>query len=134
MLVFFQKINEKIPNSKFQFLTKDNPDIIFNHCDNLGIDRKNILIGESDREDIPYKTRNWNFSLCFIMPTFSKIFSSPTKQGELMAMGIPIICNSGVGDVDFIVEKYQSGIVINDFNQPDLDTILNTSFKKQKSI
>ena len=51
-----------------------------------------------------------------------------------MAMGIPIICNSGVGDVDFIVSKYQSGIVINDFNQPNLGVILNTRFKKQKLI
>jgi glycosyltransferase involved in cell wall biosynthesis len=134
MLVFFKKINEKIPDSKFHFLTKDNPDIIFNYCDNLGIDIKNILIEESDREDIPYKTRNWNFSLCFIKPSFSKIFSSPTKQGELMGMGIPIICNSGVGDVDFIVEKYKSGFVLKDLNKVNFDIILNTNFKKQKLI
>ena len=134
MLVFFQKINEKIPDSKFHFLTKDNSDIIFDHCDNLGIDRKNILVEESDREDIPFKTRNWNFSLCFIKPSFSKIFSSPTKQGELMGMGIPIICNSGVGDVDFIVEKYKSGFVLKDLNKVNFDIILNTNFKKQKLI
>tara|TARA_B100000768_G_scaffold107516_1_gene99797 strand:- start:2491 stop:3627 length:1137 start_codon:yes stop_codon:yes gene_type:complete len=132
MLVFFKKIKEKIPNSKFHFLTKDNPDIIFDHCDNLGIDRKKIIIEESDREDIPFKTRNWNFSLCFIKPSFSKIFSSPTKQGELMGMGIPIICNSGVGDVDFIVEKYKSGFVLKDLNKVNFGIILNSNFKKQK--
>jgi glycosyltransferase involved in cell wall biosynthesis len=134
MLVFFQKINEKIPDSKFHFLSKDNPDIIFDHCDNLGIDRKNIFVEESDREDIPFKTRNWNFSLCFIKPSFSKIFSSPTKQGELMGMGIPIICNSGVGDVDFIVEKYKSGFVLKDLNKVNFEIILNANFKKQKLI
>lgn len=132
MLVFFKKINEKIPDSKFHFLTKDNPDIIFDHCDNLGIDRKNILIEETDREDIPFKTRNWNFSLCFIKPSFSKIFSSPTKQGELMGMGIPIICNSGVGDVDFIIEKYKSGFVLKDLKKVNFGIILNSNFKKQK--
>ena len=134
MLVFFQKIIKKIPNSKFQFLTKDNPEIIFTHCKNLGISRKNIIIGESNRSDIPFKTRNWNFSLFFIKPSYSKLFSSPTKQGELMAMGIPIICNSGVGDVDFIVEKYKSGFVLNDFNKVNLDNVFNTSFEKQKLI
>ena len=86
------------------------------------------------REDIPYKTRNWNFSLCFIKPSFSKIFSSPTKQGELMGMGIPIICNSGVGDVDFIVEKYKSGFVLKDLNKVNFEIILNANFKKQKLI
>ncbi len=132
MLVFFQKVKEKIPNAKFHVLTKDDSGIIFTHCKNLGIDSENIHIEESDREDIPFKTRNWNFSLCFIMPTFSKKFSSPTKQGELMGMGIPIICNSGVGDVDFIVEKYKSGFVLNDISKVNLDYILNISFKKQK--
>jgi glycosyltransferase involved in cell wall biosynthesis len=132
MLVFFKKIKEIIPNSKFHFLTKDNPEIILSQCKNLGIELKNILIEESDIWNIPFKTRNWNLSLCFIMPSYSKIFSSPTKQGELMAMGIPIICNSGVGDVDYIVEKYNSGFILNDFNKINFDKILNTNFKKQK--
>ena len=131
MLVFFKNIKEKIPNSKLHFLTKDDPDIIFTHCLGLGIERKNILIEECDREDIPFKTRNWNFSLCFIKPSYSKIFSSPTKQGELMAMGIPIICNRGVGDVDFIVEKYNSGFILNDINKVNFDTIIDANFKKQ---
>ena len=132
MLVFFKKIKEIIPNSKFHFLTKDNPEIILSQCKNLGIELKNILIEESDIWNIPFKTRNWNLSLCFIMPSYSKIFSSPTKQGELMAMGIPIICNSGVGDVDYIVQKYNSGFILNDFNKINFDKILNTNFKKQK--
>jgi glycosyltransferase involved in cell wall biosynthesis len=132
MLVFFKKIKEIIPNSKFHFLTKDNPEIILSQCKNLGIELKNILIEESDIWNIPFKTRNWNLSLCFIMPSYSKIFSSPTKQGELMAMGIPIICNSGVGDVDYIVEKYNSGFILNDFNKINFDKILNTNLKKQK--
>ena len=132
MLVFFKKIKEIIPNSKFHFLTKDNPEIILSQCKNLGIELKNILIEESDIWNIPFKTRNWNLSLCFIMPSYSKIFSSPTKQGELMAMGIPIICNSGVGDVDYIVQKYNSGFILNDFNKINFDNILNTNFKKQK--
>ena len=132
MLSFFQKVKKKIPNAKFHILTKDDSGIIFTHCKKLGIDSENIHVEESDREDIPFKTRNWNFSLCFIIPTFSKIFSSPTKQGELMGMGIPIICNSGVGDVDFIVEKYKSGFILNDISKVNLDYILNISFKKQK--
>ena len=34
-----------------------------------------------------------------------------------MAMGIPVITNSGVGDTDFIIEKYQSGALIPDFGE-----------------
>ena len=37
--------------------------------------------------------------------------SSPTKQGEIMAMGIPVICNACIGDTDTIVKKYNAGVV-----------------------
>ncbi|MEI9956314.1 MAG: hypothetical protein WDM90_08440 [Ferruginibacter sp.] len=40
------------------------------------------------------------FSVFFIKPCYSKQSSSPTKHGEIMAMGIPLITNSGVGDVE----------------------------------
>ena len=42
--------------------------------------------------------------------------SSPTKQGEIMAMGIPLVCNFGVGDTDEIVTNYEAGSVINVFD------------------
>ena len=32
-------------------------------------------------------------------------------------MGIPLITNSGVGDVETVVERYHSGIVIQEFNE-----------------
>jgi glycosyltransferase involved in cell wall biosynthesis len=131
MLMLFQQIVERIPNAKFHFLTKDDPEIIFNECKKLGIDTQNIFVEESDRKDIPFKTKNWTFSVFFILPCFSKLSSSPTKQGELMGMGIPIICNSGVGDVDSIVEKYQSGCVIHDVNRLNLGHLLDKRFDKQ---
>ena len=43
--------------------------------------------------------------------------SSPTKQGEIMAMGIPVVCNAGIGDTDKIVQDYASGILVTEMNQ-----------------
>lgn len=34
-----------------------------------------------------------------------------------MAMGIPIITNSGIGDVDEIIKQYHGGIIINAFTK-----------------
>ena len=134
MLVFFKKIKNKIPNSKFHFLTKDDSEIIFTYCKEIGINRKYILVGESDRKDIPFQTRNWNFSLFFIKPSYSKLFSSPTKQGELMAMGIPIICNSGVGDVDTIVKKYSSGTIVEIDKKFNVESLLNNVFDEEEIV
>ena len=39
-----------------------------------------------------------------------------------MAMGIPVITNSGVGDVSEIVDRYQSGIVIKNLEKLSYDS------------
>lgn len=42
--------------------------------------------------------------------------SSPTKHGEIMAMGIPVITNAGVGDVKEIVLQNEAGYVLESLN------------------
>ena len=130
MLQVYQLILTQIPNAKFHFLTKDDPNLIYHEAKLLNIDTSNLLVEESERIDLPEKTKNWNYSIFFIKSTYSKISSSPTKQGELMGMGIPIICNSGVGDVDQIVKKFNSGIILEDINNPNLDFISHFEFNK----
>ena len=119
MLQVYKMILKQIPNAKFHFLTKDDPNLVYKEAQVLDLDCAKILVEESSRNEIPEKTKNWDFSIFFIKASYSKISSSPTKQGELMGLGIPIICNSGVGDVDQIVKKYNSGIVVN--LEKDLD-------------
>lgn len=41
-----------------------------------------------------------------------------------MAMGIPVICNAGVGDSDFLVQKYQSGLVVEKMEEADFQKVL----------
>ena len=80
---------------------------------------------------MPFKTRNWDYSIFFILPSYSKKSSSPTKQGELMGLGIPIICNKGVGDVDAVVEKFDSGIAMEIEEKFDIEACLNKVYDKQ---
>jgi len=131
MLMVYAEILKIIPSAKFHFLTKDDASLVYTLAKELDINENNIHIEESDRDHIPYKTRNWNYSVFFILPCYSKISSSPTKQGELMGMGIPIICNSGVGDVDEIVESYNSGYVVRDMISINAEHILSRTFVRK---
>ena len=38
-----------------------------------------------------------------------------------MAMAKPVVCNSDVGDTDYVVQKYQSGIVVDQFSDEAYD-------------
>ena len=46
-------------------------------------------------------------------------------MGEVMGMGIPIICNSGVGDVDAIINESKCGILVKNFNDLDYQKAIN---------
>jgi hypothetical protein len=62
----------------------------------IGVPSANLGVMAATREDVPTAISLFDVSLFFIRPTYSKSASSPTKQGELMGMGKPIICNAGI--------------------------------------
>lgn len=116
MMDFFQELLVSYPTATFHFITRENPETILKEASSRGISTKHFKIEGANREDIPVKLQTWDISIFFIKPAFSKKASSPTKQGEIMAMGVPIICNSGVGDTDYVIEKFQAGALVKEFS------------------
>ena len=53
-----------------------------------------------------------------------------------MAMGIPLICNSGVGDTDEIVKRYHAGLVLKDTSEESLSSFSLdfTDFDRKKTM
>ena len=96
----------------FLIVSGDHPDFIMEQADKNGVSRSSIRIQSATHKDVSAYISLFNVSVFFIRPTYSKKASSPTKQGELMSMGIPIICNAGVGDTDMVIKKYEAGIVL----------------------
>ena len=112
MLEFFARLLKQQPNARFLFVTQEPAAPTFAKAATLGIDVGRLVITAAPRDEVPVLLSLAQFGIFFIRPTYSKMSSSPTKQGELMAMGIPVVCNSGVGDTDAIVEKYGSGVLV----------------------
>lgn len=115
MLLFFNNhIRLKHTNSVFLIVTKDNPQLVVEICAKIGLNLEYIKVTESAFSEVPLHISISSVSLFFIRPTFSKLASSPTKQGEIMAMGIPIICNDGVGDTSRIVQEGKAGWIFSE--------------------
>lgn len=49
-------------------------------------------------------------SVMFFSQGLSKLGSSPTRMGEILGCGIPVVANEGVGDVTRIVRDYNVGV------------------------
>jgi len=117
MLDFFKVLLKKHDNAKFLFITPDKPADIFEMAIRKGIPSKHIIVLKATRNEVPTLLALSQVSIFFIKPVFSKKASSPTKMGEIMGMGIPVICNSNVGDVDAIVESSKGGNTVNTFEE-----------------
>jgi len=125
MLHFFSLLKQENPSAKFLFLTPDSKNFICEKAKKYGLSENDFIIQFSQRKEIPSKAHASDFSIFFIKPAYSKKSSSPTKMGELMAMGIPIICNNNVGDVEQIMQQSNAGFCINDFTETTFKDIVS---------
>lgn len=125
MLDFFSVFLKKHPKAKFLFITGDSKSHILQEAIQKNIPEKCILIQKAAYSDVPLYASLSTFSLFFILPVFSKSASSPTKQGELMGLQIPIICNAGVGDTDYVVNTYHSGKLVTEFSTLEYQKVID---------
>lgn len=131
MFAFFKLLCESEEKAIFLFITKEDPDIIWDSVAQAGVEKDRVRITSTNRENMPNYLSVIDASVFFLKPIFSEKARSPTKLGELMSMGIPVICNQGIGDTELIINKYDAGYVVKDFtiNQYSsaIKTVLNQS-------
>lgn len=135
MMKFCKRVLIKIPHAKFLFISPHLHQHIIDTAAKYNVPQDKIISIKAVRNEVPVLLSFSSYSLFFIKPCYSKRSSSPTKHGEIMALGIPVITNSGVGDVKDIVEKYNGGYVVDDFSAVSFDKVIaqmeNTIFDKR---
>jgi glycosyltransferase involved in cell wall biosynthesis len=117
MFDYFNWLRKKHENFHFVVVTQDHRAIVDRYAKEKGIPSDRYSVFSAQREEIPALIAQFHHSVFFIRPSFSKQASSPTKQAEIMAMGVPIICNSGVGDTAQLVSAYACGAAVDSFDK-----------------
>lgn len=125
MFHFFKLLKSAKPGAKFLILTGEHENTIYDAAKKIDISKEDLIIRFVQRKNIPSVAHASDASIFFIKPSFSKLSSSPTKMGELLAMGIPIICNSGVGDVRSFVEENGVGLFTEKFDLSSLGDVVS---------
>jgi len=125
MVAVFSKIKDNFPEAVFLFITTDPSAIILEAGKKYNLPAKDFVIQSASRREVPLLTAASDINLFFIKQSYSKIASSPTKLGEILALGIPVICNSKVGDVEEIIQETQAGIAISAFTSENYDKIVS---------
>ena len=114
MLRLFATAARQRDDVQLLFVTRDWRDEHETLLNSMGLQalRHRIHVQPASRDQVPLLLGTSDIMLSFIKPAYSKMASSPTKLAEALALGIPVISNAGVGDVDQITRDLDAGAVI----------------------
>lgn len=117
MLIFFAAFKTHTPAAKMFFVTRHDPELILGRLAEFGLKAEDVLIKPAKRHEVPSFLASMDLGLSFILPAFSKIASSPTKQAEYLSSGIPIITNDKIGDNKRLISPIHGCSVLDDLER-----------------
>ncbi len=125
MTDFFSALRGACSAAHFQFLTSvSSRGAIEQAMTKRSIPESAYSIQQSAYRYIPKHISMADLSIFFIKPLYSKLSSCPTKMGESLACGLPVVINSGIGDCDQIVKENNVGIVIDNLNTSSYQKVI----------
>lgn len=77
-----------------------------------GLAAERVTVASAEPAEIPGWLSRAHAGLAFYRPGFSRRGTCPTKIGEYLAMGLPVLVNRGVGDVEEMVGTSGVGVVL----------------------
>lgn len=79
-----------------------------------------VRIYSASRPEMPQMIAAMDISVSFIQPSYARVATSPTKLAESFAVGVPVIANAGVGDVEHQIERLRGGLIVDPESEDDL--------------
>jgi glycosyltransferase involved in cell wall biosynthesis len=117
MADFFAVARERLPELHFLVLTQADTGTLTAELVRNGIAPDCYTITSAPHDRVGAYLAAADFAITFITTTPSAIANSPTKVGEYLAAGLPIVHSAGVGDLDSLLTP-DIGVRVSE-HQPD---------------
>ena len=115
MVDFFAALLKGNQKAHLLWLTNGSPDRVRELMSSRHVETKNFSVLSVAATEVPSYLAAADAGLSFIKPCISKMASSPTKNGEYLACGLPLVINAGVGDSDTLIDDWTAGVLIEEF-------------------
>jgi glycosyltransferase involved in cell wall biosynthesis len=119
MAKFFAVVHKEDKRFFFQILTQSDSTPIRKALKEAGVSEQDYDIRYAPPDLLPKILNASDAGLSFIKACYSKQASSPTKVGEYLAAGLPVVANAGVGDCDTMFTDSPIGVLLKDFNNEE---------------
>ena len=117
MARFFLALRSMRPEAFFRVLTVSSAVEGAAVLRRVGVRDEDFWIGAVEPSEVPVHLLKAGLGISFRKPTFSQMAASPTKIPEYLAIGLPLVCNAGIGDMDEMIEREGVGIVLHSFDE-----------------
>ena len=119
MADFFAAFLQRKRDAHLLWLTTGSHDRVKELMSNRKVESGSFSVLSIASAEVPSYLAAADAGLAFIKRCVSKIASSPTKNGEYLACGLPLIINAGVGDSDSLINDWKAGVLIEDFTDEE---------------
>lgn len=118
----YKAMSRRYNDVKILLLTRTERSYIEEQADKAGVSMNDIRITASDFADVHKYLMAGDCGIVNYLRTYSTIGRSPTKLGEYWACGLPVVSQSNIGDIDYLVNKYEgSGVLIDELTDAGYD-------------
>lgn len=97
-------------------LTQSDPDKMVALLHERGFSPDDYFVGRVQSSEVPQYLSASDLGISFVKASYATLSRSPTKIPEYLAAGLPIISNSGVGDVDKLIATSRVGALVDSFD------------------
>lgn len=66
--------------------------------------------------EVPGWMQRCRAAFFFYKPGLSRRATCPTKMAEALAVGLPVVANTGIGDLDSFIEQERVGVIVRDYS------------------
>lgn len=119
MAGFFRALHAREPRAFFQILTQDEPAPMLRALSDAGIGPDDFDLRYCPPSDLPLVLSAADATISFRAGEYSKRAASPTKVGECLAAGLPVVTNAGIGDCDELLGNHRAGVVLGGFDDTE---------------
>jgi len=120
---FFRQFLEEREDAFVLWLTMGSEERVRHLMQSRGVGEKRFAVRAANASDVPSYLSAGDVGISFIKRCLSKIASSPTKNGEYLACGLPIVINAGIGDSDSLVTQWKAGVLVEDFDPEEFSRV-----------
>lgn len=113
------------PEARLRVLTQSDPAEIRRQLASSRVDPSHVSIGTVPAEQVGAELARATVGLSLVRPVPSKVASSPTKNAEYLAAGLPLLATSGVAGTDDLALEFPGTVVsMREFDDAAIDVAL----------